>query len=156
MFSLKDITEFGKHTKLVLNWSILSPFWYIALLLFHNTFFVNNTILTIVLFSVVFSVINNMIVDLSYTLVYNLKDPDRLKNRPILIQSLVYNSVWLSFLIFFFYIIRFFFDVTLHFFYFIVINYILLIFLFIYCFIRNKLFEKNYYKHFREHNNNSL
>jgi hypothetical protein len=152
MVSIKDITEFGKYTKLLLNWSILAPFWYIGLLLFHNSFFINNSIITIILFSVVFSVINNMIIDVSYDLVYRLKDPNRLKNKPVLLVSLVYNSLWLSFIIVCFYTLRFFFKVRLHFFYFIVINYIPLILLFFYCYIRKRKYEHNFYKNYNVNN----
>ena len=119
MASLKEITEFGRYTKLLLNWFLLAPFWYIALLLFHNSFFINNSIITIIILCVVFSVIDNIIVDVSYDFVYRLKEPQRLIKKPILIRSLVYNSLLLSFIILCFYVLRFFFNIKLHFFYFI-------------------------------------
>ena len=145
MVSIKDITEFGRYTKSLLNWSILAPFWYIGLILFHNKFFINNSIITITIFSVVFSVLNNIIVDISYDFVYRLKEPQRLIKKPVLIPSLIYNSLMLCFIIMGFYILRFFFNIKLHFFYFIIANFIPLIFLFIYCFIRKKKFEHYYY-----------
>ena len=115
MSIIKELTDSHDTIKGFAIYVVLLPFWYIALLLFNNDFFVCQSVLTIAITCLAITI--SSVFPLSIA-IGRTQGGEFLRFTVI---SIVILTLWLCILIFFFYSLDFLFGIQIYFYWFLVI-----------------------------------
>ena len=143
MSLIKDVSEAHHSLKALLIWLLVAPFWYVAFYLFKDNFLNSNSTLTVVVFVICFTLLGNVLTELIVATknkvdvisggVETLEPEERSELDFITptIQAISFNIIWLSFLIFVLYTIKYFSGWTIDFYYILLIKFVPLLVLYL-------------------------
>lgn len=131
MSILKEISESHDTIKAFALNLFLLPFWYVAIYLFNNEFYVKADTLILISMCIVISIVSSLITSLLYDAINSALDSTPNAFFDSMAISTIILSMWLSILIVFFYSLGFLYEIYIYFYWFLVIytSPILLIFL---------------------------
>lgn len=137
MSLLKDIAESNDDLKAIFILLLIMPFWHLTFFLFNNSFFSNNTLITLITFYFCLTFLSSLIMLWGFSF-FNIEVEETDYTVTFSAISLIIQVIWISLLILINYLCSIFFNSFLKLFWFIIIYFIPIILFPLFMLITNK------------------